>query len=160
MVDDFFIWQQWMIANVPSPALLLAGTVPYSAPLGLSSGDTGTVQSPWMTRCIQWVLIVGGHYARVRYPESSRWYGRRMLICTWSIKPGMKFLWIPAPWEQWVSKGRDRKQDQLREISCHIPKVLLSCLTNFKQYYDAGAAELLCSFSIQALKDSIDITHQ
>jgi len=58
-----------------------------------------------------------------------------------------------------VSEGRDTEQDQLREISCCIPKVLLSHLTNFKQYYDAAAAELLYSFSIRALKDSTDTIH-
>lgn len=36
--------------------------------------------------------------------------------------PPEKSSQIPAPWERWVSKGRDRKLDCLREISYHFPK--------------------------------------
>lgn len=55
---------------------------PHSAALGLWLWALTGSAKPWKDESIQSLWMPGGHYARVGYPESSRWPGRRMLMCT------------------------------------------------------------------------------
>lgn len=51
--------------------------------------------------------------------------------------------WIPAPWEQWVSKGRDRKLDCLREISYHFPKCCYPVQQTLKVLWCLGSRNVI-----------------
>lgn len=62
----------------------------------LSTSRTLAVGTQGQCKVLRWQkwhsVVLEMYNSRVRYPESSRWCGRRLLLPTWKVKPGSQPL--------------------------------------------------------------------
>lgn len=112
---------------------------PHSAAPGLWQWGLRDNARSWKDESIHSPCIPAGCCAGVGYPEFLGWHGKRMLMCTWRHQG-----WDGAPLNPTSSEQWERERQKTPPVKGDfMPHPLsVSVLTNYKQCYHAGPAEL------------------